>query len=155
MKRSTFKTETGCRLQQGAAAIEFAFVLPVLLLMTYGMVVYGYTFILQQAITFAAQEAAEAAVRVDPSDPDIDYSNVIVQEVRTTAAEVLDFLPDNQKARVLGADNNNVAVTVELGKVTVVLTFNYTGLFAQLDLPFLGPVPPLPEVLTATGVVSI
>ncbi|MGH8458645.1 MAG: TadE/TadG family type IV pilus assembly protein, partial [Nevskiales bacterium] len=55
------------RSESGAAALEFAILLPLLLLLIYGLFVYSYMFVVQEAITFAAQEAAEAAVKVDPA----------------------------------------------------------------------------------------
>jgi hypothetical protein len=69
------------RGQSGAAALEFAFILPLLLFLIYGMVIYAYVFIVQEAITFAAQEAAEAAVKVDPAQSPEDYQDTVRQAV--------------------------------------------------------------------------
>lgn len=52
--------------QQGAALIEFAFVLLPLLLLTVGTLLYGLVFVTQQAFAFAAQRGADAIVQVDP-----------------------------------------------------------------------------------------
>src|SRR5687768_3585562 len=133
--------------EAGATALEFAIVLPLLLLMIYGLVVYSYMFVLQEAINFAAQEAAEAAVRVDPAQEPADYEAVVNAEVRAAAARVLDFLPANQHDRVLGSDGSKVQVSVGPspsgigGIVSVGLVFNFRGLFPSISLPGLGPVP--------------
>src|SRR5258708_37699419 len=66
---STDMTDSGRepRTQRGAAAVEFAFVFPVLFLLIYGVIVYSYIFVLQESINYAAQQAAEAAVAVEPN----------------------------------------------------------------------------------------
>lgn len=149
--------------QRGGAAMEFALILPLLILLTYGLIVYAYVFVLQESINFAAQEAAEAAVRVDPTTP--DYNTQVISESRATAAAVLNWLPDSQKQRVLGNENNQVQVTIAPSAadpsndaVTVVLTFalnNPTPMFMTLDLPLIGNAPPIPNQLTATGVATL
>ncbi|HXG28480.1 MAG TPA: TadE/TadG family type IV pilus assembly protein [Nevskiales bacterium] len=149
------------RGESGAAALEFAIMLPLLLLMIYGIVVYSYMFIVQEAITFAAQEAAEAAVKVDPAQDPADYEAAVRAEVVATATRVLDFLPPAQRERVLGSDGSKVEVTVADsptgigGVVTVNLVFSFSGLFPQIPLPALGPIPPMPGTLVARGVVGV
>ncbi|WP_432722583.1 TadE/TadG family type IV pilus assembly protein [Jeongeupia wiesaeckerbachi] len=51
------------RSHQGAAALEFALTLPLLLLLLYGMVAYSLLFVLQQQLTLAAAEGGRAAMR--------------------------------------------------------------------------------------------
>jgi Flp pilus assembly protein TadG len=149
------------RGESGAAALEFAILLPLLLLMIYGIMVYSYMFVVQEAITFAAQEAAEAAVKVDPAQDPADYEAAVKAEVLATATRVLDFLPPAQRERVLGSDGSKVQVTVGSsptgigGIVTVNLSFTFTGLFLQIPLPWIGPIPPMPGTLEARGVVGV
>ncbi|MDI3260526.1 MAG: TadE/TadG family type IV pilus assembly protein [Sinobacteraceae bacterium] len=52
--------------QHGAVAVEFAFVFPILLGLAYSVIVYSMVYVFQQAINFAAQQGAEAAVAVIP-----------------------------------------------------------------------------------------
>ena len=147
--------------QRGAAALEFALILPLLFLLIYGIVVYSYMFVVQEAITFTAQEAAEAAVKVDPAQARDDYDAAVRNEVRTTAMRVLSFLPAAQQERVLGSDGSAVAVTIESsptgigGVVTVDLNFNFAGLFPTVSLPGIGLIPPMPRNLFARGVVGV
>jgi Flp pilus assembly protein TadG len=49
------------RDEGGAAALEFALVLPMLLLIIFGIISYAYMFSVRQAITQAAAEGARAA----------------------------------------------------------------------------------------------
>lgn len=149
------------QVQSGAAALEFAFLFPLLLMLVYGMFVYSYMFIVQEAITFAAQEAAEAAVKVDPAQDPSDYDAAVRAEVTATAARVLDFLPATQRERVLGSDGSKIQVTIAAspsgigGVVTVNLSFAFEGLFPVIPLPGIGPIPPMPSTLDATGVVGV
>lgn len=154
------------RRQGGAAAVEFAFVFPVLFLLIYGVIIYSYIFVLQESINFAAQEAAEAAVQVDPDEDDRDALRIA--EIRRTAVNVLGWLPENQRQRVLGDDDGS-AVGVQFctagngicpassDAVTVTLSFRVMEppLFPVLSLPGLGEVPPLPERLVARATALI
>lgn len=149
--------------QRGGAAVEFAFVFPILFLLMYGVVVYSYMFVLQESLNFAAQEAAEAAVAVDP-DRNVtpDYNNQVEVHVRSTVQAVLGWLPEAQKQRVLGADGAKVSVvfgTTDVAPatdtVTVTLTYDLQGLFPVLSMYLVGDVPPMPQTLRAQAVVRI
>jgi Flp pilus assembly protein TadG len=53
----------GCRrIRRGAAAVEFAIVAPVFVLMVFGMIEFGRAIMVQQVITNAAREGARYAV---------------------------------------------------------------------------------------------
>lgn len=49
------------RDQRGAAAVEFALVLPILLLLVFGIIAYGYMLSFRQSMSQAAAEGARAA----------------------------------------------------------------------------------------------
>jgi Flp pilus assembly protein TadG len=53
--------------QRGAAAVEFALVLPILLTLTMGAIDWGYYFFVDQMVTNAAREGARAGSVVDPA----------------------------------------------------------------------------------------
>lgn len=146
--------------------MEFAFVFPFLFLLMYGVVVYAYTFVLQESINFAAQEAAEAAVAVDPRVSNSD--TLRNQRVREMASAVLNWLPASQKQRVLGSSGESVQISycvngssgcpADTNAIIVTLNFNMTTpdhLFPVLELPLVGSVPPLPAQLTAHAVARI
>lgn len=158
--------------QLGAAVVEFAFVFPILFLLVYGVIVYAYVYVIQQSITYAAQESAEAAVAVSPT-----VDNYFVQQqavVRATAVSALSWLPQKQKERVLGAAGEKVSVElclkgtsncpIDSDALRVTLRFTVRpdssncskdALFPMLNLYMVGCVPPLPETLVATAVVRI
>ena len=75
------------RSARGAAAVEFAFVFPVLFLLIYGVIVYSYIFMLQESINYAAQQAAEAAVAVEPDIA--GYDALATARARMMASRVL------------------------------------------------------------------
>lgn len=151
---------SGARAQHGATAVEFALVFPMLFVLFYSIVVYSYLFVLQESLSFAAQESAAAAHRVNPvGNPDFDAN--VTQQVRNRAAEVLEWLPASQQARVLGAaacagggsTQSGVEVCIDgaTNVVSVNLRFEVNGLFPVLRMPLLGELPPMPEQLIGTG----
>ena len=155
------------RAQGGAAAVEFAFVFPILFLLIYGVIVYSYIFVLQESINFASQEAAEAAVAIDPDEPDADTLRDAA--VRTAARNALGWLSENHLARVLGDSEQNVGVEfceaggaafcpVDGDAVRVTLIFDISvsePIFPVLNLYIVGRVPPLPQTLTAQAVARL
>ena len=149
-----------CRkAQRGASAVEFAFVFPVLFLLVYGVIVYSYVYVLQQSITYTAQQSAEAAVAVNPK-PAADLNDCIKQRVRAVANASLNWLPAGQRTRVLGASGDKVQVEFETidgsqSVVKVTLEFDMPGLFPALVLPLVGSVPPLPNLLRAQALARI
>jgi len=48
--------------EQGAAAVEFALIMPVLLTLVFGIIAYAYMFSFRQTLSQAASEGARAAV---------------------------------------------------------------------------------------------
>lgn len=156
--------------ERGAVAVEFAFIFPILFLLMYGIVVYSYVFVLNSALKFAAQEAAESVVRVVPGSPDA----VKRSRAQTVARANLDWLPSAQRGRVVGENGERVQVafcpdapgalcppcpvgSTDCSAVVVTLEFDLVSppLFPRLTLPLVGAVPPLPERLRAQAVARI
>lgn len=77
---------------KGAALIEFALVLPLLLAIVVGILYYGYAFVLLSSAQNAARLGAEAAVSLDPLKPN-DYESAVTQAARDSAADTLGWLP--------------------------------------------------------------
>ena len=158
---------TGQRQRQsGAAAVEFAFVFPILFLLMYGTVVYSYVFVVQQSLHYAAQELAETAVKVDPTLPDADA--VRESNIRQNATVVLGWLPASQRDRVIGENGQAVVIAhcsaggancpTDSDAVTVTLNFNLLQpepLFPVLNIFMVGRVPPLPDRLTASATARV
>lgn len=155
----------GCRRTHGAATVEFAFVFPLLFLLVYGVIVYSYIFVLQQSITYAAQLAADAAVKVNPRAEDADALRAAA--IRQTVVSALSWLPESQRQRVVGSGGERVLIEPcpagaadcpsDSSALRVTLRFNLRSpdLFPVLDLYVVGQVPPLPESLSATAIVRI
>lgn len=145
------------RVQSGAAAVEFAFVFPVLFLLIYGVIVYSYVFVLQESINYAAQQAAEAAVAVEPQSA--GYDATATAQARSMASRVLQWLPQSQQMRVLGEGGEKVEVSFsnagDSDVVQVQLRFALPGLFPVMKLPIVGDVPYLPRQLVAQAVARV
>lgn len=157
--RQRSAASTGLRLQRGASAVEFAFVFPILFLLVYGVIVYSYVYVIQQAITYGAQQSAEAAVAVNPQ-PAASLNTRIEQRVRAVALQSLNWLPASQVARLRGQDGNVGRVSFETidadeSVVRVTLEFQVPGLFPTLTLPLVGTIPPLPPLLRAQAIARI
>lgn len=149
----------GRRAQRGSSAVEFAFVFPILFLLVYGVIVYSYIYVIQQSITYGAQQSAEAAVAVNPQ-PTASLNARIEQRVRAVALQSLNWLPASQVARLRGQDGNIGRVTFETidsdeSVVRVTLEFQVPGLFPTLTLPLVGTIPPLPPLLRAQAIARI
>lgn len=141
--------------QRGATALEFAFVFPLMFLLLYGILVYAYIFLISESMTFVAQEAAEAAVAVDPDD-NPGYEAQVRTRAQQTAATLLQWLPSAQRDRVVGTSGEKVVVSITPADgqqyVRVQLEFSMispTNLFPSVTLPLVGQAPPMPEVLRA------
>jgi len=57
--------------RQGAAVVEMAVVLPLLLTLVFGIIQYGYIFMVRQSLTHAANEACRVASLPGSTDADI------------------------------------------------------------------------------------
>lgn len=156
--------------ERGAVAVEFAFIFPLLFLLMYGIVVYSYVFVLNSALHYAAQEAAESVVQVAPEAGE----DVKRQRAQMTARSALDWLPAAQRGRIVGESGEAVQVgfcpglagevcpdcpsgATDCGAVVVTLEFGLRDppLFPRVTLPLVGTVPPLPALLRAQAVARI
>ena len=76
------------REQRGAAAIEFAILLPVLCAILLGMIDYGYFFYLNSAIVNAAREGARAGVVITTDSDAARAEAETVARAYLTAANI-------------------------------------------------------------------
>lgn len=149
--------------QSGATAIEFAFVLPLLLALTYAMFVYAYVYVIYESINYAAQQGAESAVAVNPA-LDSTYLGSVQTYAQTTAQGVLSWLPESQRSKMVievlpcnasgGGGTSPYCPIADSGGMPIVvqITFPVSTIFAVLNLPGIGKVPPLPTSLVGVGV---
>lgn len=68
---SLHKISRSYRKQRGAAAVEFAIVAPVFLLLVFGMIEYGRMVMVQQMLTNASREGARRAVLDGSTEADV------------------------------------------------------------------------------------
>lgn len=151
------------RKQAGAAVVEFAFVFPILLFLIYGLVVYAYIFVLQESITFVAQQAAAAAVSVSPNQTTAVQRTQMTTLVQNTVTQSLSWLGTTQLARVSSTvtfcsqTTGTTCPTDGTDAVVVTVKFNMstpTPLFPVLSFGS-GQVPPMPTQLATMATVRI
>ncbi|MGH8504955.1 MAG: TadE/TadG family type IV pilus assembly protein [Stenotrophobium sp.] len=157
-RQEAAKTSIAMRARQtGAAAMEFALVFPLLLLLTYGVIVYSYVYVLQSSINYAAQEGARAAVGVDPTVADG------TAQAGIAVTNSLSWLPTSQKSLLTttttactGTGGDSLCPSGATGVVVRVTFGPVSSLFPTISLGGLmgiNAVPPLPAQLTAVAVV--
>lgn len=132
----------------GAALIEFAFILPTLLLLLYGILVYSVVLVTQQAVAYGAERGAEAAVAIDPHLANGSYLAAADQLVRQEIEDTIGFLPGGfESIKVELASPANSLLGREL-RVTIQYQFDSWGLPAPAFMP-------LPATLTGVGVLRV
>ena len=121
--RNLFKLKNH-QSQKGAAAVEFAIVLPFLALLLFGIIEFSLLLYNQQVITNAAREGVRVAINPIPKiEDDQDIKNIVEDYI---------FKPDG-KPRLISFGNNpdalNTEVTGLLGNkgdnVTVIVSYEY------------------------------
>lgn len=143
-------------LQRGAAMVEFAFVFPLFFFLMYATIVYGYVFLLSQSVNFAAQQAAEAAVAVAPDADDVDALRQ--ERVGEAVSDTFTWLPVAQRPRLVVCDGGACPVDAADNtiNVEVVFTLSTPGwLFPVIDMPGIGPIPPMPTRLRSTAAAQL
>lgn len=112
------------RIQRGVAAIEFALVFSVLVLVLYGVATFGAVLYIQQAIARAAEDGARVA-SMRPTSTALQQN--IIDVVRDSLSESL-VVPSLQNASAASRRTwiaNNVSVTVDLPGTQVVVKVKY------------------------------
>ena len=82
------------RRNQGAMAVEFGLVFPLLFMMMYAILQYSLIFALQHSVSLASAEAARSAVRFQTSS---DSINVRTNAACLTAKEILGWVESLSK----------------------------------------------------------
>ena len=129
---------TRLRDERGASAVEFAFIVPLLIVLVLGIAEFGHAFQVQGTLSAAAREGVRAmALRNDPAD---------ARAVVRNAASSLDpGITDTQiKIQVVGS-TASTCPTIGAGNTAVRLTITY-------PMPFLTGFFGSGLTLTGTGV---
>lgn len=123
-----------CR--KGAAAVEFAIILPILISLVLGICEFGFLLYNQQVITNASREGARAGiVSRPPSDrlPDPNIEGVVDEYIR------------GRLVTFGGADPNDLETTVSRtgtsvgDDLTVTITYDYRFFVIPQYIPVLNP----------------
>jgi Flp pilus assembly protein TadG len=117
--------------QRGAAAVEFAIILPLLVSLVLGTIDWGYYFFVQQVVTNAAREGARVGTLYDPTSPGADA--LAVADAEATARSYLD-------GAGLAAAGATALAEPTGDAIVVTVTYTTGSLTGFLDL-----IPLLPE----------
>lgn len=105
------------RGDRGAAVVEFALVLPLLILMTVGIIAFGYMFHIQSVIDNAARDGVRVGVLTTGTDA-ADRARATAQASASSAIAVADedIIVDLSACAVLASPTNDrlAHVTIEL-----------------------------------------
>lgn len=146
--------------------------LPLLLMILIGTIYFGYLYVLQTAATHAAQQAAIAAVAVDPVGYDAGgYQSKVRSVVADTVFRSLEWLPTTGTSEAATDEGGGCAggagedaatglatCSFDGSQLTVTVTINVAGgsspLLPQITLPPFGQVPPT-GLTVVSGVAKI
>jgi Flp pilus assembly protein TadG len=159
--------------QSGATAIEFALVLPLLIALTYSLLVYPYVYVVRASLNYAAQQGAEAAIAIAPDPDEDEYRAQVTAHVQNVVAGALSWIQQGQRDAAIGAAGSRINVQfcdgdnqssaycppVFTGATAVVVPVEFPlsdmELFPVMTLPGIGTIPPLPDTLTGVGVAML
>lgn len=126
------------RRREGAAAVEFALVGPILVLLLIAIVVYGGWFLMAQSVQALASEGARAAVGgLDAVERDALARREVTAAVRGVA---------------LDPDRTTIEVSEEAGRLRVVVVYD-TG--DSLVMALGGMLPRPPVVIRRSAVIHV
>ena len=102
--------------QKGAAAVEFAIILPLLVMLLFGIIEFGIILYDKAMITNASREGARAGIVFsDPIIPDSDIKKVVTDYC---GSYMITFGEDS-------IDNDDIDITRLDGNLTVNVTYTY------------------------------
>ena len=127
------------RDQRGVASLEFALVLPLLVLLVFGIMEYGWIFFRMHELSSTVRDAARVAVRPDTTD----------LGVRQRARSMMDAYGMGDSGYTLNIDPGSVETLVLGEEITVTIQVPR----AHVDLMGLR-IMPLPATLGATATMA-
>ena len=125
--------------QKGATVVEFAIILPLLLLLIFGIIEFGLFLFNRHVITNAVREAARAGIvvripRLSNADIETIARNYCEQYLVTFGSGTLNIplplLREDESGNPLGVDADGNAILGRFGDVLIVrATYQYDWLF--------------------------
>ena len=136
----------------GAAALEFAIVLPILLAMMIGIIYFGVVLAVQQVLTLAAEEGSRAALRYPAGAAANNAAATQALRVSAASATALAILPASIRNAI---SSTNVAQAINCtnpgGTVCVKVTLNLPSVAILPVVPGV----PMPATLTGSATVQL
>jgi len=140
------------RRDKGVAALEFAIVAPLFLILVLGIVYYGTVLALQQVLTLAAEEGARAALRYPLTTNGGTTASTLNLRVAAAAQTARAMLPASVSSLLSSANvAQPVTCTSPSGTQCVQVTLS---LPTRSILPRV-PMVPVPAVLTGSAMVQL
>ena len=136
----TFGHSPSARLRgrEGVAAVEFALVGPILVLLLIGIVVYGGWFLMAQSVQALASEGARAAIGgLDAAERDGLARREVSEAVRGVA---------------LNPDHTTIEVMEDAGRLRVVVVYDASD---SLIMALGGMLPRQPSVIRSSAVIHV
>ena len=133
------KKDVLLKSQEGATLVEFAIILPLLLLLIFGIIEFGLFLFNRHVITNAVREAARAGIvvripRLSNDEIETIARNYCEQYLVTFGAGTLNIplplLREDESGNPLGVDEDGNAILGRFGDVLIVrATYRYDWLF--------------------------
>ena len=119
--------------RRGTTIVETAIVLPLLLILSFGIIKYGWLFLKSQQITNAARQVARVAIRPDDRSSEASAMFTALMDNAGITGAVLTVTPDYEFQSAGGIVT--VKVVVDTAKVDILkLEGPYLGLPAPAEL---------------------
>jgi len=107
------------RREEGASAVEFAVIAPLLLLFIFGMIECSWLLMALHATTGAARESARAAAVVSASDEDVRETAVRHMRDSFFRVDSLNVQITREPARIEGMENITCSVGIDYDDVSI------------------------------------
>ncbi len=140
------------RRAMGIAALEFAIVAPLFLTLVLGIAYYGTVFVLQQALTLAAEEGARAALRYPLTSNGGTTASTLNLRVAAAAQTAQAMLPASLSSLI---SSTNIAQPVTCTSPSGTQCVKVTLSLPTRSILPTRPMVPIPAVLTGSAMVQL
>jgi Flp pilus assembly protein TadG len=124
------RTRKKCR-RWGTASVEAAIVLPIILMVTFGAIKYGWLFLKTQQITNAARNGARMAALPDITDPNV--SEMVISMLGKASIDANDSDITITPVSVEGNPAVNVSISIPSRKVDILPNFPWLPNWRNID----------------------
>jgi len=111
--------------KNGAAAVEFALILPLLILVVFGIIEFGLLLYNQQVITNASREGARAGIVVGPNRSSGEHETVSRNTADNYCSNHLVTFSDNPSPLTISFPSTSAAISGDDFTVTVTYLYDF------------------------------